>query len=284
MIKSSVLEFHETFQPEMTYIAKILKLAAENYSGTKFEISDYTGIPTGKQKGKVEPHIRYARCMGLINYSMENSVYTLQLTPLGEEIFVQDPYLHEDLTLWLCHYGMTKKGSFAPQWEYLVHFIHPGFGEKISQERLFSLASTWCDVSRETMSRKVFSVVKNCYTEGCFQRLDFLCWEGTEQDDKERLEFREHSEQFDLIFAYAYALLDSWEQVFPDKQEITDFDLRHEIGLDKIFGLNEDEYNYVIDSLAYEGFITVNRQLYPATIIRISNSNLILSQMYSRLL
>ena len=91
-------------------------------------------------------------------------------------------------------------------------------------------------------------------------------------------------QKFDLIFAYAYALLDSWEQVFPDKQEITDFDLRHEIGLDKIFGLNEDEYNYVIDSLAYEGFITVNRQLYPATIIRISNSNLILSQMYSRLL
>ena len=87
-----------------------------------------------------------------------------------------------------------------------------------------------------------------------------------------------------MIFAYAYALLDSWEKVFPDKQEITDFDLRREIGLDKIFGLNEDEYNYVIDSLAYEGFITVNRQLYPATIIRISNSKQILSQMYSRLL
>ena len=26
MVKSSVLEFHETFQPEMTYIAKMLKL------------------------------------------------------------------------------------------------------------------------------------------------------------------------------------------------------------------------------------------------------------------
>ena len=32
MVKSSVLEFHETFQPEMTYIAKILKLASENYA------------------------------------------------------------------------------------------------------------------------------------------------------------------------------------------------------------------------------------------------------------
>ena len=61
------LEFHETFQPEMTYVAKLVKLASENYAGTKFEISECTGIPTGKQKGKVVPHIRYASCMGLID-------------------------------------------------------------------------------------------------------------------------------------------------------------------------------------------------------------------------
>lgn len=277
MIKSSVLEFHETFQPELPYIAKVLKLASENYSGTKFEISDCTGIPTGKQKGKVEPHIRYARCMGLIDYSTENGVYSLNLTALGEEVFVQDPYLHEDLSLWLCHYGLTKRNSLAPQWEYLVHFTHPGFGEKISQERMFTLAGTWCDVSQDNMLKKVFSVVKNCYTEGCFQRLNYLEWDGS-------IEFHEHPEKFDLIFAYAYALLESWECVFPDKQEITDFELKNELGFDKIFGLNEDECNYVVDSLAYEGFITVNRQLFPATIIRISNSENVISQMYSRLL
>lgn len=277
MIKSSALEFHETFQPELPYIAKVLKLASENYSGTKFEISDCTGIPTGKQKGKVEPHIRYAHCMGLIDYSTENGVYSLKLTSLGEEVFVQDPYLHEDLSLWLCHYGLTKRNSLAPQWEYLVHFAHPGFGEKISQERMFILAGTWCDVSQDNMLKKVFSVVKNCYTEGCFQRLNYLEWDGN-------IEFHEHPEKFDLIFAYAYALLESWECVFPDKQEITDFELKNELGFDKIFGLNEDECNYVVDSLAYEGFITVNRQLFPATIIRISNSENVISQMYSRLL
>ncbi|MEE1136954.1 MAG: DUF4007 family protein [Acutalibacteraceae bacterium] len=277
MIKSSTLEFHETFQPEMPYIAKILRLASENYSGTKFEISDCTGIPTGKQKGKVEPHIRYAKCMGLVDYSIDNGVYSLQLTPLGEEVFVQDSYLHEDLTCWLCHYGMTKKGSFAPQWEYITHSAHPGFGEKISQERLFSLSSTWCDVSQENLLKKVFSVVKNSYTEGCFQRLNFLSWDGI-------IEFREHPEKFDLVFVYAYALLDSWERIYPDKQEITDLELKNEIGFNRIFGLNEDECNYVIDSLAYEGFITVNRQLYPATVIRLSNSTNVISQMYSRLL
>ena len=277
MIKSSALEFHETFQPELPYIAKIMKLASENYSGTKFEISDSTGIPTGKQKGKVEPHIRYARCMGLIDYSLENGEYSLWLTQLGEEVFVQDPYLHEDLSLWLCHYGMTKRDSFAPQWEYLVHTAHPGFGERISQERIFNMASLWCDVTLENMLKKVFSVVKNCYTDGCFQRLNFLEWDGT-------IEFHEHSEKFDLLFVYAYALLNSWESVFPDKQEITDFELKNEMGFNRIFGFNEDECNYVVDSLVDEGFITVNRQLFPATIIRTSNSANLITQMYSRLL
>ena len=252
MIKSSVLEFHETFQPETTYIAKLLRLASENYVGTKFDISECTGIPTGKQKGKVVPHIRYASCMGLINYSTANGVYSLQLTPLGEEVFVQDPYLHEDLTAWLCHYGMTKRGSSAPQWEYIAHSAHPGFGEKVSQDRLFSLASTWCDVSTANMLKKVFSVVKTSYTEGCFEHLNYLEWDTS-------ITFFEH-------------------------QENTDYELKEELGFNKIFGLNEDECNYVIDSLADEGIIMVNRQLYPATIIRTSNLTSVISRLYSRLL
>ena len=120
MTNKSSLEFHETFKPEIPYISKILKLASEKYSGTKYEISDISGIPTGEQKGKVEPHIKYASFMGLINFSCDKGIYVLSLTPLGEEVFVQDPYLHEDLTLWICHYCMTRKNFGAPQWSYLI--------------------------------------------------------------------------------------------------------------------------------------------------------------------
>ena len=62
------IEFHKTFQPQDTYITKILELAAQGYSGTKEEISAVTGIPTGKTSGKVIPHIRYAAFMGLIDF------------------------------------------------------------------------------------------------------------------------------------------------------------------------------------------------------------------------
>lgn len=277
MIHKSSLEFHETFKPEMVYISKLLQLASEYHSGTKFEISEISGIPTGDQKGKVEPHIKYASYMGLIDFFYEKGVYSLKLTPVGKEVFVQDPYLHEDLTTWICHYGMTRKKTGAPQWAYLIHDVHPGFGEPLSQQRLFSLASSWCDMPASNMSKKVFSVVKGSYTDGCFSRLNFLNW-------TDLILFHEQSEKLDLAFVYAYALLDSWTRIYPEKREITDFELKNGIGFGKMFGFNEEECNYVVDSLSDEGLLMVNRQLYPATIIRTASVENIIPRLYSRLL
>lgn len=278
MIKGSVLEFHKTFSAEIGYIAKILQLAADNTSGTKDELSAISGIPTGKTSGKVIPHIKYAAYMGLIDYSLESKgVYTLSQTRLGEEIFMQDPFLHEELSLWLCHYGMCRRNVGAPQWEYLIHSIHSGFGSPISPDRLFAQAQTWCDVPLGNMQSKVFGPIKGCYTRLCFEKLRFLSWEDS-------VEFLEHNEQFDMTFVYAYALLDSWDRLFPGKQEITDSELKDEIGFGRIFGLNEDECNYVVDALAYEGIISVNRQMYPATIIQTTSVEEIIPQLYSRVL
>ena len=277
MIKSKTLEFHETFLPESAYVASILKLASEGFSGTKYEISEQSGIPTGKKKGKVEPHIKYAKFMGLTDFGCENGVYSLSLTPLGEEVFAEDPYLHEELSRLICHYGMTRRELGAPQWEFLIHNAYPGLGVKLGEERLFTLAGTWCDVPGESMRKKVFRVVKGSYMKGCFEKLNFLTW-------KNDIEFHEQSGRPDLIFVYAYALSDSWDRLFPDKREITISELKNEIGFDRIFGFNEDESNSVIDSLAFEGILTINRQLFPATLIRTSDTGSVISKLYSRLL
>lgn len=277
MINSAALEFHETFKPELPYIAQILRLASEEYSGTKHEISQCSGIPTGERKGKVVPHIRYAEFMGLVESSFERGVYSLRLSRLGQEIFVQDPYLHEDLTCWLCHYCMIRRGAGAPQWSYLIHDAHPGLGEALRQERLFQMAGTWCDVMPTAMQKKVFSVVKGSYTESCFASLSFLDWD-------EQLKFHEKAEQFELIFVYAYALFDSWERIAPDRCEITDLMLKDNMGFGKMFGFSEDECGYVIDSLRDENLLAVNRQLYPMTIIRTTNSLDVIPRLYSRLL
>ena len=59
------VNFHKTFAPQDSYISKILELAEQGYSGNKEEISDITGIPTGKTSGKVIPHILYSKYMGI---------------------------------------------------------------------------------------------------------------------------------------------------------------------------------------------------------------------------
>ncbi len=277
MMNKSILFFHETFKPELVYISKILKLASEKYSGTKIEISERTGIPTGKEKGKVVPHIKYASFMGLIEYTCEKGVFSLCMTKLGQEVFLQDPYLHESLTCWICHYCMTRKKLGAQQWSYLLHDAWIGLGEEIKQDRLFVNVQKHCDVELENMSKTVFSVVKSSYTNGCFESLQYLRWDDS-------IEFYEQVEQLELLFVYAYALFDSWDQIYPDKRELTETDLKTALGFNKVFGFNEEECGYVIDSLSDEGLLTVNRQLYPATIIRTTSTEWLIPQIYSRLL
>ena len=277
MIKSNQLDFHETFQPETDYISGITRLASEEFCGTKFEISEMSGIPTGKQKGKVEPHIKYAKFMGLIDFGYENGIYSLKLTETGEEVIREDPYLHEELSRLICHYGITRREVGAPQWEFLIHNAHPGFETTISQERLYSLATTWCDVTPDNMSKKVFTVVKASYNKGIFAKTGLIDW-------KKELRFNVRSFHPELIFVYAYALSDSWDRTFKGKREITEPELRGELGLDRIFGFDEDGFCTMIDSLAFEGVITLNRQLFPATIIRTSDTESIVKRLYSRLL
>lgn len=275
MINRSLLKFHETFQPESAYLAKILDLASQSYSGTKFEISDITGIPTGKQKGKVEPHIKYASYMGLVDNNVDKGVYHLSLTELGNEVFVQDKFLHETLTQWICHYEISRKDVGAPQWAYIVHNGHSGYYQYNSSsyhlDKANALFST--DIDFEEM----FGVVKRSYTDGFFSGINYLKWEDS-------VEYIEHSENPELIFVYAFAILDSWKRMFPQKSEITITELLEVIEFGKIFNVNEEEVDGILDSLCNEGLLRLNRQLYPPTVIATANSDEVICNLYNRLL
>lgn len=277
MINRSQLNFHETFQPEANYITSILELAAENYLGTKFQISEMTGIPTGAHKGKVLPSLKYAAYMGLIRYTYDkgSGCYLLNLTELGNEIFAQDKYLQEELTKWICHYNLSRPEKGAAQWAYIVHRAHCGFLQSVSSELLLQKANQEFGV--KIPFKEMFSVVKLSYTEGVFAPLHFVEW-------TDKLEFEEHIESPELVYAYGYALLNSWDDMFPEKEEITMNEVVEKIGIGRVFGFPPDEINCVLDSLANEGVIAINRQLFPATILRIAKTDEMISNLYSRLL
>lgn len=278
MISRSQLKFHETFQPEVGYVAKILELASMNYSGNKFEISEKTGIPTGNQKGKVEPHIRYAFFMGLIFYEYDKSIYSLVLTPLGKEVYEQDPYLHENLSKWICHYGISRKEKGAPQWSFLVNDAHVGFIQGITSERL--LAQALNSFEGNITFEEAFGVLKRSYLDGFFSALEYIYID----EETGELQFNELYEREELLFVYAYAIMSSWEDTLSEKNEITLIELINELSFGKVFGLNDDSVCEVLDELVDENIFNLNRQLFPATIIRTSTVEELIPRLYSRLL
>lgn len=275
MISRSQLKFHETFQPEWPYIAKLLELAEKNYCGSKFDISDITGIPTGKQKGKVEPHIKYAQFMDLIRYEIKRGVYKLFPTSLGQEILVQDRYLHEKVTHWLCHYGISRVDVGAPQWSYIVNCGHSGYGQGNSSE--WHLAKANRMFGTDIPFEEMFGVVKRSYTEGCFSDLNYLKWES-------EFKYVEHNENQELLFVYAYVLFDSWQKRLPERNEITLLDLEKELNFGKIFNLSDGQVDCILMMLCDEGLLTINRQLYPLTMIRTAGIEDIIPRLYDNLL
>lgn len=275
MINRSAINFHETFQPETTYLAKIVDLANIEYSGSKYEISSLTGIPTGKQKGKVEPHIKYASYMGLINYSVEKGIYRLSLSRLGEEVFMQDKYLHENLTHWLCHYNIARLEIGAPQWVYIVHYGFSGFYQSNTSDYHLNKANKLYGTSVDF--EEMFGVVKRSYSDGFFSDLNYLRW-------GENVEYVEHIERPELLFVYGYAILDMWSSLFPNKREISFIDLTQQMGIGKVFNLGDGEIESILERLADEGLLKLNRQLYPMTIISLSTIDDITPRLYSLLL
>ena len=274
MINRSQLKFHETFQPESTYITKIVELANDCFSGDKYRISEETGIPTGKQKGKVEPHIKYSKFMGLIDYSLENGIYSLSITDFGRIILREDKYFHEILSKWLCHYKISSIQG-APQWNYIVHQINHNYLSSYSANFVIERASEY--YSTKISFEELFGVVKRSYTDGFFCDLNYLKWD-------EGLEYVEHFSHQELTYVYAYALMDSWEQIFNDKQEITINDIDTVIGFSKVFNFSSETTDEVLDLLSREGFISINRQLSPITTIKLTSSDEVIEKAYSCLL
>ncbi|NLB80101.1 MAG: hypothetical protein GX800_00455, partial [Clostridiaceae bacterium] len=170
---------------------------------------------------------------------------------------------------------ITQHLEGAPQWSFLVHSAHSGFMSGVSSEYLLAQANKVFGVKMSF--EELFGVVKRSYLDGCFSALDYLTWD-------DNVLFHEKPENQELIFVYAYAIVNSWMKLIPEKDEITINEFQDTIGFGKTFGFNDNEANYVLDNLSGEGVLSLNRQLIPTTLIRTRNTRDVISLLYSRLL
>ena len=108
--------------------------------------------------------------MGLLSYSSEGGILNLRSTPLGERVYMEDPYLLEGLTRLVCNYYLTDKQAGAPQWSYIFHSLPHLLDQPVDCEYLKSHCNTFFGFPVE------LGVVKNSYQTGMFESLQLVNW------------------------------------------------------------------------------------------------------------
>ena len=266
------VNFHQTFRPEKQYISAIMELAGDTGVYSVKDISSLTGIPNGERSGKVEPHILYANYMGLIEYDKKDGMYFLSRTRLGDEMFLEDPGLQENLSILLCHCMILRTNFGAPLWSYIFKSILPMYRVGIKKEMLLKeLESSFAG----KVNTKNIAPFYGSY-DSFFDSLCLL------QDDGDSI--RIYSAQFDkeYIYVYAYTLLSYWDEIFPDQDEITSNQLVN-LCYGNAFGWDTQAEYQVLEQLSDYGIIRMNRQLMPYTILKLIEKDNLIVKLYSEL-
>lgn len=270
------LSFHQTFAPEKEATAQLVQFAF-NYSDkyfTKEEISSLTTIPTGEKSGKVIPHIYYANSMGLIEFEKDNSKFKISLTPLGELVSKEDPYLIETLTHLLCHYNLASLDSKALLWSFIFNQLIKNQGLLIKNDSIKKAVNRNFKVSSVNITP-----FRTCYIEErCLGNLNLL------EIGIDEFIFKEHKIDRTLRYLYGYLLLTKWESLMPDQSEITYNILINGLGFGGPFIWDDNNLNEVLDILQEERIIVINRQLFPVTYIKQVTSESLLNKIYSLLI
>ena len=266
------LNFHQTFRPEKQYIAAILELAEDSTVRTIKEISLLTGIPNGISSGKVEPHIIYASCMGLIAYEKRARGYSLSRTSLGEVVYMEDPGLQEKLTVLLCHSMMQREQNGAPLWSVIIKKIMPLYHTGIKKDMLIKELAVYFDGKSNPKNITPFFGSFDSY----FDILGLLVDEG----DSIKIEPMQYNKEF--IFAYAVAFLTYWNDLYPRQDEITSIQMEN-MHFGNVFGWDVQSEYEVLEHLADKDIIRMNRQLMPYTILKLVEVEDLYCRLFSEL-
>lgn len=273
------LNFHLTFKPERQYLSSLLSEIVACSGLDIQEISNLTGIPTGKSSGKVEPMICYAEYMGLITKEKSNGLYTLNLTNLGECIVNEDTGLLEKLSLLALHIMLVRPFTGAELWAHVFNNVFPKYRNKLTQKQF-----------NKEIEIQFGSGIKLAPFYGCYQ--DLLGPLNMLRFDEETIELKPAKIDSDLVYLYAFGLFQYWsewlkyasveETQLASENEITALHLS-KIGFRNPFGWNEAEEYQALELIAKKGIIVLNRQMVPFSIRKAVEIETVIERLYSEL-
>ena len=266
------VNFHQTFKPESQYISSILSIADNNYGLSLKEISQLTGIPQGESSGKVEPHIVYSSSMGLIEYEKKDGLVYFSKTDIGEIVSIEDPGLQEELTKLMLHAMMLRDKSGTVVWKYVFRKILPKYHGQIKKDLLLLELNELLEGKINTKNIAPFY--------GSYD--DFFKEIGILSVDESVVECNSLSYNREFIYLYALVLLEYWEELIPDQNEISSTQFT-ELCFGKVFGWDSQTEYDVLEHMVDKGFIRLNRQLMPYTILKLVDKKELIEGLYSEL-
>lgn len=267
------LNFHETFPPDRAYLSKILQNTDVIDNITMEDISELTGIPTGKSSGKVVPHINYSKFMNLIDYELQEGKFIIKRTSLGSEIFREDPYMNERITKLLLNYFLTSKYCGAQMWNLIFREFPYTYGKMISS----NIVST--EIERYYGKRVKLSPFNSTYNKSnSFKDIEVLKFED------EIYKFTSLGFEYEGFYMYLYSLLIELEALDIFRKEFSYSEIFHQIKWNLGFQWSENEAIKVLERFESKSLISINRQLSPITVILNVSSLDICNKIYSLLI
>lgn len=273
MEKKHSINFHQTFYSNLEYISKILMLGdyAEFY--TKEEISEITGIPTGKSSGKVVPHIKYSEYMNLITFVNDGDKYKISRTDLGELIYNEDLFIEENVTKFLCHYFLTSKSFGAPMWFDVYRYFQAEYGKKIR------VGLVDAELEEKYGKKVKLNPFNGCYLNNySFEELGLLSIED------ECYMFNEFKYNGDYLYAVLFCLFKELEALDNNRREFSETEIFENLFWQKALNWDEVKGMNLLEQAEEKGILSINKQLLPVTIIMNTNSRSLLNDIYSNLI
>lgn len=291
MIDSTVIHilpmsFTKDFKPERRLLSQLLHFTTKYGKGDKQEISDLTGIPTGKSSGKVEPTIYYAIGMGLLLANRSKGYWSLELTALGQFVLNDDPYLTEEVSLWLIHLMLSR--PLVDKGESSVGVVGPWFNLfSLSQTRLGSsfTASEYERFIEEsfgasTSRKQICKVVLASYEEdSCLGLTKALLL--TETGKYERQHAPLERDFYPAYTAYFFLL---WDEFFISDNQLSLNDFFRRTRMLQVMHWNDLEAKPWIDWMADQGRLQLDRQTGETLALRTVDTKSVLQHIYSELI
>lgn len=266
--------FHQTFCPERRYLSSLLKLASKQFEGTTDQISEQTGIPTGKSSGKVDPHKKYCQAMGLIEIQPSSGARTrLVLTPLGAIVQREDLALQEELSQLILHMMLSGSRGGAVAWNALFGKSKIALGTRFSIDDATAFLTSLLG-KNTALPGPIFTTYRE---EASLLRSGILDFNGAIVTRKSLKQISEY------YWGYAYCWLHYWESGLGVAQQVTLARYEMVCNFQEIAGWMPPQYTNYLSWMVDHRLIKIDRQTGEPLVLKIVSSGDIADKMFSEL-